>query len=185
MDLLEEILKLDGRNSSHLSRILILLYTMGGRNRTNPINGITKLVKLDFLLRYPLYLEKALLTIGAKTEEIELLEHERKSVESSMIRYLYGPWDPRYRNFINQLIGKGLAKVDFEGRTILISLTSKGVEKTREFIQEDIFQDIVLRTKILNRHFKKYGATKLKNFIYDTFPEIVSLKLGEEIKYEF
>ena len=53
MDLLEEILKLEGKNESHLARLLILLYTLGGREGTNPINGITKLVKLDFLLRYP------------------------------------------------------------------------------------------------------------------------------------
>ena len=42
------------------------------------------------------------------------------------------------------------------------------------------FDDIVVRSRILKRHFDK-NAMWLERFIYDTFPEIASLKMGETI----
>jgi hypothetical protein len=80
-------------------------------------------------------------------------------------------------------VGKGLAKVSFEGRTIRIGLTNRGIEKASTLCEDGNFADLVQRATLLGRYFD-IGATKLKNFIYETFPEIVSLELGEEIKYE-
>jgi hypothetical protein len=71
--------------------------------------------------------------------------------------------------------------VSFQGRTIRVGLTSSGLEKASILSRDDSFEDIVSRAHLLKTHFD-IGAMRLKNFIYETFPEIVSLKLGQEIR---
>jgi hypothetical protein len=181
MNLLEILISLEDNDEIHLARLLLLLRAFAGQKGNKTINGLTKMVKLDFLLRYPVYLERALQARGSSPTRAEVLDHERKSVESAMIRYHYGPWDPRYRRFINLLVGKGLAQVSFQGRTIRVGLTSSGLEKASILSRDDSFEDIVSRAHLLKTHFD-IGAMRLKNFIYETFPEIVSLKLGQEIR---
>jgi hypothetical protein len=152
---------------------------------------LLKLAKLDFLLRYPLYLERALEARKAThpseaikpKEEAAVQEHERQSVESAMVRFRYGPWDFRYRRFLNLLIGLGLATVDPRGRTFHIGLTEAGIEKARELADREENKDLVSRSRVIKRHFD-IGGTSLKDFVYVTFPEIVSLRLGEEIRHE-
>jgi hypothetical protein len=182
MDLLEFLIDIEEDPSIHAARLLVILKEFAGEKGDKKINGLTKLVKLDFLLRYPVYLERALVAKGLKTECVEVKDFERKSVESSMIRYHYGPWDHRYRAFINILIGKGLAEVEVEGNTIMIGITEKGIELAGNICTMPEFQDTVKRSLILRKAFEKTGAMALKEFIYSTFPEIVSLKKGEVIR---
>lgn len=181
MNLFEILTNLEDNYDIHSARLLILLKAFAGKEGDKMINGLTKLVKLDFLLRYPVYLERALQAVQASSSAVKVLDHERKSVESSMIRYRYGPWDPRYRRFINLLVGKGLLTVELKKRTIKIGLTATGFEKALTLSKKKEFADIESRAHLLKKHFD-IGATGLKDFIYDTFPEIVSLELGEEIK---
>ena len=111
----------------HMARILLLLRTFGGKNGTESFDGLTKLAKLDFFLRYPCYLERALNKQTKKPRKRIARDNERKSIESQMIRYRYGPWDPRHRKTVNLLVAKGLAEA-VEGRPTYIRLTEKGVE---------------------------------------------------------
>jgi hypothetical protein len=183
MELLELFSTLEKNDDVHLARLLVLLKSFSGDQGTDEVKGLTKLVKLDFLLRYPLFMERALKALNAP-ENVQLCDHERMSVESSMIRYHYGPWDRRYRRFVNLLVGKGLIEVHQEGNTIVIKLTKSGNEKALVLSQDGNFKDTKYRADILKKHFKNTGAMNLKNFIYETFPEIVSLKEGEEITLE-
>lgn len=181
MNLFDILVSLEDNYEIHIARLLILLSAFAGKRGDKTINGLTKLVKLDFLLRYPVYLERALQAVGASPNVVKVLFHERKSVESSMIRYRYGPWDPRYRRFINLLVGKGLAQVSFRKRTVKVGLTAAGLEKASVLCKDNNFEDLASRVHLLKDHFDM-RATRLKEFIYETFPEIVSLQLGEEIK---
>jgi hypothetical protein len=52
-------------------------------------------------------LERALKAKGRSTREVQVEDHERQSVESEMVRYRFGPWDHRYRLFLNILIAEG------------------------------------------------------------------------------
>jgi hypothetical protein len=180
MNLLGTLSTLEENENLHLGRLLILLRAFVGENGDGTLEGLTKLAKLDFLLRYPIYLEQALLVKNASTKGLNILSHERKSVESGMVRYRYGPWDFRYRKWINILIAKGLANVRVDGKTIHIGLTDSGINKANSLIEEKAFMDMSLRATILKRHFDYKGTTLMK-FVYKTFPEIASLKLGEEI----
>ena len=180
MNLLDTLSSLEENDNLHLGRILILINTFAGNSDTGKIEGLTKLAKLDFLLRYPQYLERALITKGSSTRKLSIEDHERKSIESKMVRYRFGPWDFRYRKFLNILVAKGLVKVETKGKTILIGITTTGNKVATELAKQDAFIDISIRTQILKTNFN-VQATTLMRFIYDTFPEIVSFRMGEEI----
>lgn len=180
MNLFEVLSNLESSDDLHMGRILLLLLAFAKEDNSGSIEGLTKLAKLDFLLRYPIYLEKALTAKQKSTKDVQISDYERISVESSMIRYKYGPWDFRYRRFINILVGLGLVEVEIKGRRIEIKLTNVGLTTAGKLAHEEAFEDIVRRANILKTHFNITG-TNLMKFIYSTFPEIGSLSLGEEI----
>lgn len=133
------------------------------------------------MLRYPVFLERALRACSTDSAEANVAEHERKSVESSMVRYRYGPWDFRYRRFINLLAAKGLVTVEVRGRTIHIGLTDTGLDVAKQLAEDNAYSDLANRSRLLKKHFD-WAPTRLMKFIYATFPEIVTLRLGEEIE---
>src|SRR5215472_17016105 len=67
---------LEGDDSLHLGRLLVLLGVFGGRS-DRPIEGLTKLGNLDFLLRYPVYLERGLIARNAPDAAAEVEDYER------------------------------------------------------------------------------------------------------------
>lgn len=180
MDLVETIAELDNQPDLHTARILILLSAFSENEQSASVEGLTKLAKLDFLLRYPVMLERALTARRHSTRDLHIEDHERLSVESQMVRYRFGPWDHRYREFLNILIGKNLITVSIEGRTVVISLTESGRTLASELKLNTNFQDYARRAVLLKRHFD-LQATALMKFIYETFPEVVSLRPNERI----
>src|ERR1043166_1006345 len=180
IDFVETVANLDQETDLHLARLLILLEGFAEGSNGGPIEGLTKLAKLDFLLRYPVMLERALVEKGRSTLNVKLEDYERLSVESEMVRYRFGPWDHRYREFLNILVAKGLASITVEGRKVVIDITDQGRERAKQLADRDIFSDYVRRTQLLKRNFD-LTATHLMQFIYETFPEIVSLRSNEPI----
>jgi hypothetical protein len=106
VDVIEIIAKLDGAPELHTARLLLLLNAFAGEDGSGAVMGLTKLAKLDFLLRYPVMLERVLIARGRSVRDMRLEDHERQSVESKMVRYRFGPWDHRYREFLNILVAK-------------------------------------------------------------------------------
>ena len=144
------------------------------------VEGLTKLAKLDFLLRYPTMLERALSARGRSTRDVIVEDHERHSVESAMVRYRFGPWDHRYRVFLNVLVAKGLATLSVEGKKVVISLTAEGRDLAKKLSESIEFEQYTRRAQILKKHFD-LTATNLMRLIYDTFPEILSLRSNAPI----
>lgn len=180
MDYIPVISKLDGSNELHEARLLILLEAFSGVNNDGCIEGLTKLAKLDFLLRYPVYLNRALEVRKRSSRSLELKSYEEKSVESKMVRYRFGPWDHRYKTILDLLKSKELLEIDLAGRTIVVKLTDFGKKVAVKIGEMDEFMDYHKRSKLLHTHFNITG-TNLMKFIYDTFPEILSLNTNEEI----
>ncbi len=180
MDLVETIAELDAEPDLHAARLLVLISAFSGTGQEDAMGGLTKLAKLDFLLRYPVMLERALAAKGQSTRDVQLEDHERLSVESEMVRYRFGPWDHRYREFLNILVGKELVTVSVEGRKVVIALTERGQTLASELSARPAFQDYARRSSLLKRHFD-VQATTLMRFIYETFPEVVSLRSNERI----
>jgi hypothetical protein len=97
-----------------------------------------------------------------------------------MVRYRFGPWDHRYRDFLNILVAKGLISLSIEGRKIVIVLTEDGRRISRLLTEQPLFEATARRTRALKRHLD-LSATNLMKFIYDTFPEVVSLRSNKPI----
>jgi hypothetical protein len=165
----------------HLARLLFLL-SQADKRSSKSIEGIMKLAKLDFLLRYPNCLEKVLLAKNKKVEKANIKAHERTSIESKMIRFRYGPWDERYRRWIGLLISKGLAISYHRGRTVYIELTEKGRDIVSVLNGVEDFTDLKVRSELIYKAVGSESATNLKKLIYKTFPEIINMKWGQGIE---
>jgi len=179
VDLIDIMASLEGNEDLHLARILVLLEAFMKEDKT-AIEGITKLAKLDFLLRYPSYFEVALTKRGVDPQKLKVSATERNSIEASMVRYRFGPWDHRYRRFLNTLASKGMVSLTVTGRKISIDLTDMGRALAKTLIEKSEFEQLNFRSKMLSRHLD-LGATNLMNFIYDTFPELNDMQFNDEI----
>jgi hypothetical protein len=164
----------------HLGRLLLLLHIFNGENRAGEIEGLTKLAKLDFFLRYPVYLQRAMQISGKELKRGVPQEYERMSVEAKMVRFRYGPWDFRYRRFLNTLIGKRFAYIRQEGRSYYLGITDEGVQAALKLELNPAFADLIDRAKTIKSNFN-FSGTWLMRFIYKNFPEIGSLQYGHEI----
>lgn len=180
MDIVKEVAKLDESPELHAARLLLLINAFDEGNG-GAIEGLTKLAKLDFLIRYPVMLERALEAKGRSTRDMHIEDYERYSVESEMVRYRFGPWDHRYREFLNILVAKDLVTVAIEGRKVVILLTEKGREVAERLSNEQEFEAYVRRSNLLKRHFDM-TATNLMRFVYATFPEVLTLRSNEAIR---
>lgn len=182
--LLERIIRLDENDELNIIRILILIDKMAGRNQTQTIDGINKLVKLDFLLRYPVALERALIKLKMEKDipKIDIQEYERESIEANLMHFNYGPWDSRYRRFLTILETKGLIAYIISGKTVKVSITHIGHYAAENISSLSEFQDYAKRSGIIKKHLGSFSPKNLINFFYEVFPEMVTMSQGEEIK---
>ncbi|RJG05359.1 hypothetical protein D3870_04390 [Noviherbaspirillum cavernae] len=164
----------------HLGRLLVLLAEVD-RGKGRPVEGITKLAKLDFLLRYPMCLERALSAADRRPELAKVDPHERTTIEAKMVRFKYGPWDSRYRRWLGLLAARGLVDVFIKGRTVNAKLSPAGIDVAYRMEEQESFTQLKERAKLISTVFGSMSGTRLKDFIYETFPELTSMKWGEEI----
>lgn len=160
----------------HLGRVLMLLRHFGPSNE-RPLRGLTKLAKLDFLLRYPVFTERLLVNRGLPwTFGTAPSESERLAVESRMIRFKYGPWDDRYYPILGALCGLGLVGVHRSGRSLQFSLSTAGSRLAAELAERPEWREVDERAHFLQRNFDLTG-TQLKNVIYRELPDVVDRPL--------
>lgn len=172
----------DDSTDFHAARLLILLLRCG-EGRTNRIAGRTKLAKLDFFVRYPAFLETARNTLIASQREPASRWHASGAeVEAPMIRYRYGPWDPRYRQFLIFLESRGLVRITIT-RPERVSLTTIGRSLAKELASRPSFQPIVERCDAMIGNLASLSGSELKNLVYELFPsEVSNLPMRAEIQ---
>jgi hypothetical protein len=159
----------------HAARLLLVLH-LAGRPISQPrIEGRTKLAKLDFFVRYPQFLEKAARILSADKQVAQLQEviKEGVTVESHMIRYRYGPWDPKYYLVLAYLSGKTLIDVRPKDGVDNYSLTYKGQELASTLATLPEFQILVVQGRIVGELFGQRRGSWIKDFIYRHFAEVV------------
>lgn len=182
LELVRALAKTELDDNLHMARLLMLLGAATSPDgMAKPVNGVTKLAKLDFLLRYPNCLERALRARGKPTAPARVQEFERTTIESKMVRFRYGPWDHRYRRWIALLVSKGLLHVWVEGRTVKIQLTKIGQKSAAQLSDDNELHDLADRAKLVVRSFGGMSGTALKDFVYATFPEITNMRWGDPI----
>jgi hypothetical protein len=167
----------------HAARLLILLDICG---RTGPftrrIDGRTKLAKLDFFVRYPQFLERAQVALAARSEPHHSFRAVGPEREAPMIRYRFGPWDPRYRDFLAFLEARGLLRVVGQA-TEGYSLTASGRHLAEKFGDRAEFKPIVERATTMVGNLADWTGSALKDFIYEVFEhEVTALSSRQEIR---
>jgi hypothetical protein len=159
------------------ARLLLLIDAFSSND--NALEGRTKLAKLDFFLRYPLFLKRALL-IRKPDIKIDVTATETDNIENRMVRYRYGPWDPAYFALLGRLIGKHLIQVIPTSRGFSYKTTDLGHSLAQKLAKHDSWVDIAQRTLLLKKHLNLKGSN-LKDFIYQNFPEVSEATWGDRI----
>ena len=158
-------------------RLLLLISAFSRGNHV--LEGRTKLAKLDFLLRYPHYLKRALEIRKPRAGHLVNLQ-STLDIEGSMVRYRYGPWDPSYYALLGRLIGKGLIHQVPYARGLGYKATTAGLAAADKLRSEPAWQLVGDRLDVLYKHFNLAG-TSLMKFIYDHFPEITQATWGDQL----
>lgn len=160
-------------------RLLLLIDAFSSQQ--GGLQGRTKLAKLDFLLRYPAFLKRALEAKSVHVDEdAEDIFLEPNPIEQRMVRYRFGPWDPSYFSLLGALIGRGLVEVVPYNRGLGYRTTSTGSQVASEVRVDPSWRSVAASTSLLRRHFNQAGST-LKKFVYDTFPEVGSARWNDEL----
>ena len=157
----------------HAARLLLLCHLCGTKHQ---IEGLTKLAKLDFFVRYPEFFTQVCEYLGLKTSAAI------KTRESAMVRFHYGPWDPRYYQVLPYLEGRELVAVSKHGSTFLFTLTPKGIELADQLRRAKPFEGLVAQMKEVKGVLGARSGSAIKTLIYKVFKKEVAAKaLGEAI----
>jgi hypothetical protein len=158
----------------HASRLLLLLRICGVSGR---IEGLTKLAKLDFFVRYPDFFERIAQHLG------ENVESATSSVESAMVRHHYGPWDKRYYQILPFLEARSLITIKKEGQAYIFELTDSGKSIASTFSKESEFTAQVSQMRRVKSVLGNKSGSRLKRLIYEVFDEEIAEKtLGRVIE---
>lgn len=158
----------------HAGRLLLLFRCCGKAGR---IDGLTKMAKLDFFVRYPLFFNTACNKLGLPSESVA------RSVESSMIRFHYGPWDDRYYHVLAYLEAKGLVIVTKEKKAFVLALTDQGKDVANRLANDDAFATLVEQMKRVKKALGDKTGSALKKLIYEIFEqEVAQRPMGETIQ---
>jgi hypothetical protein len=172
--------RLEEQREAHYHEARVLLLIAQFTTTKSSLSGLTKLAKLDFLLRYPAMLER-LLPDGQSSWPADTAPTppERLAVESRMTRYKYGPWDQRYYSVLGSLVARGLITYGDTARAEF-RVTSAGATAAASLAATPQWAVVARRIKLLKKHFNKSGSA-LKNLIYDRLPEAVDRPWRTEI----
>lgn len=175
--LASETLLADDVLEFHAIRLLLLMKVCGTAGR---IDGLTKMAKLDFFVRYPEFFTKVAAHLrGAKPT----VPTEPKQVESSMVRFHYGPWDQRYYHILSNLEAKNLITVSRDSSTFLLQLTPLGNSVAGQAEKREPFKPIVEHMRQVKKLLGKKAGSTLKDLVYEVFEqEVGERSLGEVIE---
>ena len=164
----------------HAARLLLLVKICGTAGR---IDGLTKMAKLDFFTRYPDFFDVARATISKSEASDAAAAGADRSVEASMVRHHYGPWDKRYYHVLAHLEAKQLIIVTKEKKSYHISLTALGKESTQRLAERPSFAPLIARLKTVKSVFGAKSGTYLKDLIYRLFDaEVGKREMGRVIQ---
>jgi len=165
----------------HQARLLLLIGALAGESGS--LDGLTKLAKTDFLLRYPVFLQQLSSAIGAAPLPDNTVpdEYERNAVESRMIRYKYGPWDDKYYSILGGLVGRGLIEMVPKGSTFGVRLTPGGASIVAVLRRDPAWAVVDARCKYIKENFGRFSGNRIKDLIYTNLPNVIDRAYRKEI----
>jgi len=157
----------------HASRLLLLLYICG---KEGSVDSLTKMAKLDFFVRYPEFFASVCQSLNIT------VQIPANSVEATMIRYHYGPWDQRYYRILAYLEAKHLIKINKSRKANILSLTEQGRNIAVQLEKEPPFWNLVEQMRLVKKILGNRNGSNLKGLIYTLFDkQIASLAIGDKI----
>lgn len=165
----------------HAARLLLVLLICGVKEHLEDrrrIDGLTKLAKLDFFVRYPDFLAQVAKELGRSVDFKESVP------EPKMIRYHYGPWDHRYYQVLPYLEARSLIKIlkDPKSNQFKFYLTKKGIEVAQRLSTQPSFEGLVKGITEVKDVVGPMSGNQLKQLIYKIFKhEVAERTLGESI----
>jgi hypothetical protein len=147
---------------------------------------LTKLAKLDFLLRYPQLAPKVLDELDPADSRLHLSEEdtiEPTYVEAPMTRYKYGPWDDRYYPVIGALVGRGLLRYARGRRgSVALAPTPAGRRFVRDLATTGGWVDISDRCLAIAESSSGLTGNALKDLIYQRLADLLDRPQRQVIK---
>jgi len=183
----EELALLREDLAYHQARILLLVDAVtSAHGHQGKVDGLTKLAKLDFLLRYPALAPVVLDALSPADPRLSLQAeeaHDPGNVEAPMIRYKYGPWDDRYYAVIGALVSRGLLRY-LPGRrgSVALAPTRTGRSFAAQLAAADEWREIAVRSKAIAESSAGLTGNRLKNLIYQRLGSLMDRQFGEVIR---
>jgi hypothetical protein len=171
----------------HQARVLILIDAVAlTPGNAKKLDGLTKLAKLDFLLRYPALAPKILDRLDASDSRLHLSVEETEQptiVESPMVRYKYGPWDDRYYPVIGALVSRGLVRYT-RGRRGSVGLapTAAGRQLVDDLSDSVDWVDVYDRSMAIAEASAGLTGNALKDLIYRRLADLMDRPQREVIR---
>ncbi|MEU8023676.1 hypothetical protein AB0B88_15820 [Micromonospora haikouensis] len=162
----------------HQARVLLLVTATAAESGHNrKLDGLTKLAKLDFLLRYPALAAQVLDTLDGDDPRLHLSDDEKReptAVEAPMTRYKYGPWDDRYYAIIGALVGRGLLRYT-RGRQGSVALvpTVAGRTLVDQMARTHEWAEIAERSQAIAQASTGLTGNALKDLIYQRLADLM------------
>lgn len=162
----------------HQGRVLLLVRAVAQEpGNSGKLDGLTKLAKLDFLVRYPALAPVVLDALDEADPELHLQAadlSEPTVVSDPMTRYKYGPWDDRYYPIIGALVSRGLLKY-VRGRQGSVALvpTPSGRTVADELAVETSWRGINDQCRAVARASAGLSGNALKSRIYSRLAELM------------
>lgn len=147
------------------------------------VDGLTKLAKLDFLMRYPMWACRVVDGISSDDPLLHADTPDARGAESPMVRYRYGPWDDRYYPVVGALLSRGLITRGAPGRgRIALRPTERGESIAASSADSPEWREVADRCNLIARHVGGMNASQLTALIQERLPETGRSPFGEAIR---
>jgi hypothetical protein len=162
----------------HQARVLLLVDAVARTaGHAGKLDGLTKLAKLDFLVRYPALAPQVLDRLDPADDRLHLAEDDvavPTEVEAPMTRYRYGPWDDRYYPVIGALTGRGLLRY-VRGRrgSVALAPTSAGRKLARAMGATAQWVETTDRCAAIAQASSNMTGSALKDLIYERLADLM------------
>lgn len=171
----------------HQARVLLLVESVSQRpGHSRKLDGLTKLAKLDFLVRYPGLAPTVLDGLRAEDPRLHLTDNERQdpaTTDDPMVRYKYGPWDDRYYPVIGALVSRGLLRY-VRGRrgSVALTATAAGSNLATELRGLTDWREIADRCDVVAEASDGLAGNALKNLIYERLATLMDRPHREALR---
>lgn len=156
----------------HQGRVLLLVRAVANEpGNGGKLDGLTKLAKLDFLVRYPALAPVVLDNLESSDPGLHLSESDLSDptvVADPMVRYKYGPWDDKYYPVIGALVSRGLVNYSTSRRgNVALVPTALGRTLAEDLAADPTWAGVDDQCRAVARSSAGLTGNALKDRIYD------------------